>query len=98
MSDLHIVVGLRAKKGKERELEKDLIALVEPTRKEEGNLRYELFVNDEDPGYFVFVEQWTSADAQLRHHNHGPHIQHFNAHGATNVEGITFLHRLTRIA
>lgn len=58
------VVGLRAKKGKEEELRKDLIAVVEPSRKEEGSMRYELFADESDPGHFVFVEHWASPEAQ----------------------------------
>jgi quinol monooxygenase YgiN len=98
MNELFVVVALHAKKGKEDELRRDLITVVEPSRKEEGNLRYELFVDQSDPGRFVFVEHWTTADAQQKHHTKGPHIQHFNAHGASNVERIEFLHMLSRIA
>jgi quinol monooxygenase YgiN len=98
MSDLFIVVGLRAKKGKEDELRRDLIAVVEPSRKEEGNLRYELFVEQSDPGLFVFVEHWATAQARQKHHTEGPHIQHFHAHGASNVERTEFSHMLSRIA
>jgi hypothetical protein len=60
MSELFIVVALHAKAGKEEELRRDLIAVVEPSRKEEGNLRYELFVDQSDAGRFVFVEHWAS--------------------------------------
>jgi quinol monooxygenase YgiN len=98
MSDLFIVVGLRAKRGKEDELRRDLIAVVEPSRKEEGNLRYELFSDRSDPGLFVFVEHWATTEAQQKHHTEGPHIQHFHAHGAANVERAEFSHMLSRIA
>jgi quinol monooxygenase YgiN len=98
MSELFLVVSLRAKKGKEEELRRDLIAVVEPSRKEEGNLRYELFVDEDNPGHFVFVEHWASADAQHRHHTEGPHILQFNVSGAGNVEAVEAVHRLNRIA
>lgn len=98
MSELFMVVSLRAKKGKEEDLRRDLIAVVEPSRKDEGNLRYELFVDEDNPGHFVFVEHWASADAQHKHHTQGPHIQHFNAHGAGNVEAVDSVLRLNRIA
>lgn len=98
MSELYIVVGLRAKKGKEEDLKRDLIAVVGPSRKEEGSMRYELFEDDADPGHFIFVEHWASSEAQDKHHNHGAHIKEFNANGMANVDGITFLHRMTRIA
>ena len=98
MSEPFIVVGLRAKQGKKAELRRDLIAVVEPSRNEKGNLRYELFVDQSDPGLFVFVEHWTSLEAQQKHHTEGPHIQHFHANGLKNVERKEFAHVLSRIA
>lgn len=96
MSELFMIVALHAKKGKEDELKRDLIAVVEPSRKEEGSLRYELFVDQDDAGRFVFVEQWASAESQQKHHSKGAHIQHFNTHGARNVERVELVHRLNR--
>lgn len=98
MSELFVVVSLYAKKGKEDELRRDLIAVVDPSRKEEGSLRYDLFVDQNDPQRFVFVEHWASVEARERHHNEGPHIQHFQKHGASNVERMEFAHFLTAIA
>jgi quinol monooxygenase YgiN len=57
MSELFIVVGLRAKAGKEDELRRDLSVLVEPSRKEDGNTRHDLFEDQDQPGLFVFVEE-----------------------------------------
>jgi quinol monooxygenase YgiN len=98
MSELFIVVALHAKEGQEDELRRDLIAVVEPSRKEEGNLRYELFVDQSDPGRFVFVEHWATAEARQKHHIEGPHIQHFHANGAKNVERTEVAYMLSRIA
>ncbi|MBR1187985.1 antibiotic biosynthesis monooxygenase [Bradyrhizobium sp. AUGA SZCCT0240] len=98
MSELFMVVALHAKAGKEDELRRDLIAVVEPSRSEEGNLRYELFVDQSDPRRFVFVEHWASPEAQHKHHTEGAHIQEFNANGARNVEQIEFAHMLARLA
>lgn len=98
MSELFMVVALHAKPGTEEELRRDLIAVVEASQKEEGSLRYEMFVDESDPGRFVFFEHWASAEAQHRHHDQGPHIRHFEANGSKNVERLEFLHRLTRVA
>lgn len=97
MSDLFIVAALHAKPGKEDELRGDLTALVEPSRKEPGNVAYDLFEDAHAPGHFVFVEHWASAEDQQRHHNHGPHIQHFHANGDRNVEARDFIRMLRRI-
>jgi quinol monooxygenase YgiN len=74
MSELFIVVGLRAKAGKEDELRRDLPVLVEPSRKEDGNTRHDLFEDQDQPGLFVFVEEWSSVETRTRHHEHGPII------------------------
>jgi quinol monooxygenase YgiN len=98
MRELFIVVALRAKRGKEDDLRRDLIAVVQPSRKEEGNLDYDLFVDQSDPRRFVFVEHWASREARDKHHNQGPHIQHFQANGTKNVEQFELLTFLDRIA
>lgn len=97
MSELFIVVGLIAKVGKENELRQDLSVLVEPSRSEDGNIRYDLFEDQDEPGRFVFVEEWSSPAARTRHHEHGPHIKHFHANGVGNVEKTEFAHTLKRV-
>ena len=67
MSEIHVVVALYAKAGREESLRRDLIQVVEPSRREEGSLGYDLFVDMNDPRRFVFVERWASADAQNKH-------------------------------
>jgi quinol monooxygenase YgiN len=56
MDELFLVVGLRAKPGKEEQLKRDLRAVVEPSRQEPGCLRYELFEDRSDSSLFVFIE------------------------------------------
>lgn len=86
MSELFVVVAVYAKEGKEAERRRDLIAVVEPSRRDDGNLRYDLFVDEAEPRRFVFVEQWSGRKAQEKHHNEGEHIRHFQQHGIANVE------------
>jgi quinol monooxygenase YgiN len=97
VSELTLVVALRAKPGKEDELRRDLAAVVEPSRKEDGSLGYDLFVDQNDPGRFVFVEHWASRQHRDKHHTEGPHIQHFQANGAKNVEQMEFAYFLDRV-
>ncbi|GJL90754.1 putative quinol monooxygenase [Hyphococcus sp.] len=97
MSELYIVVGVTAKQGKEGELRSDLAALVEPSRREEGNISYDLFEDVSEPRQFVFVEHWTSKEAQAKYHNHGQHILHFHQNGDRNVEARNFVHMLRRV-
>lgn len=97
MNDLVIVAVLYAKQGQEGQLPTDLIALVEPSRQEEGNLRYELSVDQNDSRRFVFVEHWTDAAAREKHHTQSKHILHFHSHGVGAVEK-SEVYKLDRIA
>lgn len=98
MSDFFVLVVLYAKKGQEGQLRADLTAVVEPSRKDEGNLRYELFADQADPRRFVFVEHWASPSAQEEHHTKGSHILHFQSHGISAVETLEIFYKLDRIA
>jgi len=98
MSELFIVVGLKAKARTEDQLRRDLYDLVEPSRKEDGNISYELFEDQNEPGLFVFVEEWSSAAARNKHHEYSSHIQHFHANGVSNVDTTRFAHVLKRVA
>ena len=74
MKTITVVATFQAKPGKEAELQKALISLVAPTRKEVGCLNYDLHVSPADPGKFLFHENWTTRDA-LDAHLKMPHIQ-----------------------
>ncbi|CAM5187629.1 hypothetical protein BTHI11S_00193 [Bosea thiooxidans] len=98
MSELVLVVALRAKPGKEDALRRDLAAVVEPSRKEDGGLRYDLYVDQNEPGRFVFVEHWASREQRDKHHNEGPHIQHFGPwRGECRADGVCLLPRPRRL-
>jgi len=64
---LTVVAEFKAKSGKEEELRATLLELIEPTRKENGCVQYDLHVHTSDPGRFVFYENWTSQDTLGRH-------------------------------
>jgi quinol monooxygenase YgiN len=98
MEDFFVVISLYAKPGREQALRGHLIEVVEPSRRDPGSLRYELFQDQADPRRFVFVEHWASPADQERHHTWTPHIQRFNEIGAPDVERIEFLHRLRSLA
>lgn len=69
-----VVAAFQAKPGKEAELEKALISLIAPTRKEAGCINYDLHVSPEDAGKFLFHENWTTK-AALDAHLKNTHIQ-----------------------
>jgi quinol monooxygenase YgiN len=74
MKTITVVATFQALSGKEEELKKALISLVAPTRKETGCLNYDLHQSPEEPGKFLFHENWTTK-AALDAHLQMPHIQ-----------------------
>jgi quinol monooxygenase YgiN len=64
---LAMVVEFRALPGREADLRSDLLALVAPTRAEDGCLRYDLHDDPQDPARFAFYEVWASPDHHRAH-------------------------------
>ena len=74
MSKIDVVAHIHAKPGQEAALRSILEGFIAPTLKENGCLRYDLFVDLADAGKFTFIEEWTSTDA-LEAHGRSEHIQ-----------------------
>ena len=68
-----VVAIMKAKPGKEDDLRRVLLTLIEPTRAEEGCSQYDLHVHATDPSRFVFYENWTSREL-LDRHLASPHL------------------------
>jgi quinol monooxygenase YgiN len=75
---LTVVAELKSKPGKEEDLRRAVLALIEPTRQEDGCVQYDLHVHTSDPGRFVFYENWTSRE-HLDRHLATEHLKHFRA-------------------
>jgi quinol monooxygenase YgiN len=73
---LTVVAEIQAKPGKEDDLRRATLALIEPTRKEDGCVQYDLHVHSSDPSRFVFYENWTS-EGHLNRHLASAHIAEF---------------------
>jgi quinol monooxygenase YgiN len=73
---LTVVAELQAKPGREEALRRAVLALIEPTRQEEGCVQYDLHVHTNDPGRFVFYENWTSRE-HLDRHAASAHLKEF---------------------
>ncbi len=74
MLELTVVARAKARPGKEKELEKELRAVVGPTHREAGCLRYALHRSAQDPGLLIMIERWTCREALDRHFA-TPHIK-----------------------
>jgi quinol monooxygenase YgiN len=62
-----------AKAGNEDEVRGLFLGLLEPTRKEEGCIQYDLHEEADKPGHFMFSESWSSK-AALDAHLTTPHV------------------------
>lgn len=71
---LRVVARLTAFPDKVAELKSLLLSIIEPSRQDEGCIKYELLQNQADPTDFTFVEEWESA-ALLEVHLASNHIQ-----------------------
>jgi quinol monooxygenase YgiN len=70
------IAVLKAKAGKELALKQELLALVEPTRAEPGNLDYVLFEQRDEQGTFYMRESFRD-QAALDAHFAMPYFQRF---------------------
>jgi quinol monooxygenase YgiN len=62
-----LAVILRPREGQDLMLEAELRALIAPTRKEEGCLRYDLHRSLEGPGAYLLHEIWETREHHARH-------------------------------
>lgn len=71
---VHVLALFTAAPGKEKELERALIALIEPTRNEAGCIRYDLVRGLGKSAEFAFIEEWESAE-HLDAHSQTAHVR-----------------------
>lgn len=80
-----LIVALRSRTGREAELEKELRALVAPTRAERGCIAYDLHVSSDVPGLFLLREIWASLK-QLQKHWETAHMKQWGQRRGTLVQ------------
>src|SRR5262245_34933221 len=69
-----VVVRIRAKEGCEGEVREELLALVEPTRGEQGCLNCDLHEMPDEPTLFLLHETW-QREADLDRHLMEEHVR-----------------------
>lgn len=67
MAKLTIVANITAKSDKIELVKKELLKLIDITRKEEGCITYDLHQDNENPAHFLFYENWASRDLWQSH-------------------------------
>ncbi|WP_434779207.1 putative quinol monooxygenase [Neisseria sp. Ec49-e6-T10] len=76
MSEIVIVATLNVKEAHQQELMPELLALIEKSRQEVGNIKYDLHQDMSQPNILVFVEVWASQQA-VDAHNQTAHFKQF---------------------
>jgi quinol monooxygenase YgiN len=71
---IRILVFFEAKRGRGKDLEKILLKVIEPTRKEPRNIAYVLHRSNDNPDELLFDEIWTNKEA-LEEHFKRPYIE-----------------------
>ena len=79
---IYVVATLTVKPEARAELLAAAIACIKETRKEPGNIAYDLHESVTDPTKMVFVEQWESAEVLVPHRS----AEHMKAFGRVAVK------------
>jgi quinol monooxygenase YgiN len=77
-NEVTVFALIKAKPGMEETVKKELLALVGPTRAEEGCINYDLHQSIDQSGHYRFYENWTSKEL-LDRHLQSAHVQRFVA-------------------
>ena len=72
-NSLHVVAIVETSTDRAEELKTILLGVIEPTRKEDGCILYELYQDTTNPGKFTFIENWQSKE-HLDAHLKTPHL------------------------
>ncbi|WOJ95122.1 putative quinol monooxygenase [Congregibacter variabilis] len=91
MPETTVIAHVRAKTGQQEVVGAELEKLLIPTRSEPGCIRYDMFVDANDPAHFVFIETWESIDAHHVHLEQG-HMEGFLMACKGTIAEATFYH------
>jgi len=74
--ELLVIAKISAKEAFVQQVKEALTALLQPTRKETGNLEYSLFQDTTKPTEFLMYEKWVTQDT-FEKHNQMPYLTDF---------------------
>ena len=92
---IDVIAHIQAKSGQEAAVREVLESYLAPTRQENGCLRYDLFVDVDDPTKFTFIEEWASREA-LNLHAQSAHIKAGRAQMGELAAGPSWVQLLTK--
>jgi len=73
---LTVLARIKAKAGREEDVLREILSLIEPTRSEDGCINYDLHRAQDDPALFCLYENWRSR-RDLDEHLATPYLQAF---------------------
>lgn len=71
--EIHIVCKIKCRVQDHDQVHKILLEYVNPSRKEEGCLYYDIFENKHDLGEFLIIDGWKNQEA-IDHHVQQSHV------------------------
>lgn len=87
MIELKIIAAITVKADFQKEMEEIFYAVIDGTRKEEGNISYDLHQDVKNPLKYTILEVWKSQEA-IKIHNETPHFKTFVKAIEGKVEGL----------
>jgi quinol monooxygenase YgiN len=94
---LTIVVRIEAHVDKVELVKAELLKLVAPTLEEAGCIQYDLHQDNENPGVFVFYENWESRELWQQHMNNTHLAEYMKAtEGAVESFTLNEMNRLSK--
>ncbi len=93
---LTIVARIEAKADKVERVKNALLALIQPTRAEDGCLQYDLHQDNENAEVFLFYETWASRE-QWQTHMNNDHLKAYMEATVGAVESFV-LNEMSKIA
>jgi quinol monooxygenase YgiN len=73
-----VVARFKAVEGMDQKLKELLLTLIEPSRSDDGCIKYELNQSINDPAIFIFYEIWQSKE-HLEKHSTTSDVRHFRS-------------------
>jgi quinol monooxygenase YgiN len=92
---LTLVAIVKAKEEKREFVKSEIIKLIDITRKEEGNISYDLHQGNDDQNLFVLYENWENREVWQKHMNNDHMLNYAKVTDGATVDWQ--LHELTKV-
>ena len=93
---VYLTAIIKSKTGHEATVKTILQQLAIDSNEEAACIQYDLHQSVEDPGLFIFHEEWTD-QAGLDLHNSQPHIKRFKGESEGLLDGQVVIHKTKKI-